>query len=79
MEPETSMPDAYVQYLNREVAKWARVIKSIGISLQQALAVSGVATLPRNGTHCPCCDAVTVAAPQVGINRHQISAELTRL
>lgn len=34
MEPETSMPDAYVQYLNREVAKWARVIKSSGISLQ---------------------------------------------
>jgi tripartite-type tricarboxylate transporter receptor subunit TctC len=33
MEPQTSMPDAYVNYLKSEVEKWGRVVKSSGIRM----------------------------------------------
>jgi tripartite-type tricarboxylate transporter receptor subunit TctC len=34
MEPETSTPNDYAQYLKHEVSKWARVVKFGGIRLQ---------------------------------------------
>jgi len=33
MEVETGSPDAFAEYIKREIAKWARVVKSAGIRL----------------------------------------------
>lgn len=35
MEPEAGTPDAFADYLKQEVGKWARVVKSSGIRLDQ--------------------------------------------
>ena len=34
MEPETSMPDAYIDFLKQEIAKWTRVVKASAIRLE---------------------------------------------
>jgi len=36
MEVETGSPEAFADYIKREIAKWAKVVKSAGIRLDQA-------------------------------------------